>query len=213
MKSSRIVLLVLIYLALIAAGFALSLVLKHWWSTEAAALARPHMQTAMIGVLIVYVIASALPFVPGAEIGLGMIMIFGARAAPLVYMCMVGALVLAYLCGRFVPSHRIARGLSWLGLDRAAGLVLGCAARDYDQRTAFLKARLPKRVVPFVLRHRYIALAILLNLPGNSLLGGGGGLAFAAGASRIFAPVPFVGTILLAVAPIPGLVLLSGLGS
>ena len=59
------------------------------------------------------------------------------------------------------------------------------------------------RALRSVLQHRYVVLAVLLNLPGNVVLGGGGGLAMMAGLSRLFHPLPFVLTVLLAVLPVP----------
>ncbi|NNL35816.1 MAG: hypothetical protein HKP35_08360 [Silicimonas sp.] len=53
------------------------------------------------------------------------------------------------------------------------------------------------------MRNRYLALAIAINVPGNSLVGGGGGLAFVAGASGLFSFPAFLLTIMLAVAPVP----------
>lgn len=61
----------------------------------------------------------------------------------------------------------------------------------------------PARWVPLLLRHRYLAMIVVLNLPGNSLLGGGGGLALAAGMSGLFRLPWFVATLLVAVAPLP----------
>jgi hypothetical protein len=65
-------------------------------------------------------------------------------------------------------------------------------------------------VVPFLLRHRYLALAIALNLPGNFLLGGGGGIALLAGVSRLYAVPGFLATVTCAVAPVPLAVLMFG---
>jgi hypothetical protein len=46
-------------------------------------------------------------------------------------------------------------------------------------------------------------LACLFNLPGNVVLGGGGGIALLAGLSRLYAPLPMAVTVALAVAPVP----------
>jgi hypothetical protein len=54
-----------------------------------------------------------------------------------------------------------------------------------------------------LLRYRYLALALAVNLPGNVILCGGGGIALMAGLSRLFDPLPFLLTILLAVLPVP----------
>ena len=51
----------------------------------------------------------------------------------------------------------------------------------------------PTRLLPFLLRYRYVALALAFNLPGNAVLGGGGGIAMMAGLSGIIwriAPSP-----------------------
>lgn len=57
----------------------------------------------------VFIITSALPFVPGAEIGLGLMVLFGSKVALLVYGAMVIALTLAYLAGAMVSPDWIVR--------------------------------------------------------------------------------------------------------
>jgi len=44
---------------------------------------------------------------------------------------------------------------------------------------------------------------LVLNLPGNSLVGGGGGIAFIAGLSGMFSYIGFILAIAIAVAPVP----------
>jgi hypothetical protein len=96
------------------------------------------------------------------------------------------------------------------GLEKAHDLVENLAALDPQEKLDRLVRAAPNRVVPFLLRHRYLALMVLLNVPGNSLIGGGGGIAFAAGLSRLF-PFPlFLATVMVAVAPVPVLFLLAG---
>jgi hypothetical protein len=88
---------------------------------------------------------------------------------------------------------------------------LNGAARRLDRvrrlnarrRLALLRRALPRRVAPHLLRHRYLLLALLFNLPGNAVLGGGGGIAALAGLSGVFATAPTALTIALAVAPVP----------
>jgi hypothetical protein len=53
-------------------------------------------------------------------------------------------------------------------------------------------------------------LALAFNLPGNTLLGGGGGIALAAGMSGLYRPVAYLATVVLAVAPVPLLFLITG---
>lgn len=212
MKMTPRLWLIVIYAVMLGAGYGLSLLLPDLTLLKEVILESPAMWGVMVALLLVYVFASAIPFVPGAEIGLGMMLMLGAKVALVVYLCMILALSLAFLAGRLVPATCFARGFRFFGMDRAAVLVLRSDALGYAERTEFLEAHLPQRVVPLLLRYRYLTLALLLNVPGNTLLGGGGGLSFTAGASRVFGVLPFLVTILLAVAPVPLIVVLSGWG-
>jgi hypothetical protein len=65
------------------------------------------------------------------------------------------------------------------------------------------------------MRFRWLALALLINMPGNTVIGGGGGIAMAVGYSRTFTYPAFLACAAVAVAPVPALVLLAevtGLG-
>ena len=53
-------------------------------------------------------------------------------------------------------------------------------------------------------------LGLALNLPGNTLVGGGGGIAMVAGLSGLVSPLGFLVTVAVAVAPIPLLFLVLG---
>lgn len=199
----------LVYLALLVGGFWLSAVLHGLLvAAEASRLA-----TGMIVLgAVAYVGLTAIPFVPGAEIGVALLMVMGPSGAALVYFGMIAALGIAFAAGRFVPLRWVAGLLGSLGFERARDLVLTSGEMSYADRTRFIETHAPRRWVPFLLRNRYIALALLLNLPGNVVLGGGGGIAFAAGACRLFGGWAFLLTILIAVAPIPLAVLLFGTG-
>ncbi len=153
--------------------------------------------------IVAYVIASAVPFVPGAEIGFGLLMVFGAKIAFLVYVGMVAALLLSFMVGRFVPAERVAAAFDYLGLARAHDLVLQLAPMDAAARLQFLSARAPSRWLPVLLRYRYLALILLFNIPGNSVIGGGGGIAFTAGLCGLYSIPGYVIAVLIAVAPVP----------
>jgi hypothetical protein len=47
---------------------------------------------------------------------------------------------------------------------------------------------------------------VLINLPGNMLVGGGGGIALVAGMTRLFSWPAFLLTVAVAVAPVPLLI-------
>lgn len=191
------------YVALVVGGLVLAKVLPDWEMIEI----RPENEVAihrtLMGLLVLYIALAAIPFVPGAEIGFGMLVLFGGKIAPLVYIAMIGALTLAFLAGRFLPARWVSGVFGKLGFHRAEQLVRDCHTLDLAERATFLAEHVPTRVLPMVLRHRHLSLAVLLNLPGNTVLGGGGGIAFAAGASRLYSVTGFLATILVAVAPVP----------
>ncbi|WP_187428156.1 hypothetical protein ROLI_002870 [Roseobacter fucihabitans] len=168
------------------------------------------MMWMVVLVCAIYVLASALPFVPGAEIGLGLIAVFGAPVALLVYLCMICALSLSFLIGRLVPARWLAGLFAYLRLDRASVLVRDLADQSPEACEARLRRATDNRFLRALLGYRYIALALAINLPGNTVLGGGGGLALVAGMSRLFSPFWFFVTLLLAVAPIPLTVFVMG---
>ena len=68
----------------------------------------------------------------------------------------------------------------------------------------------PARVIPFLAEHRYLAVAIAFNLPGNTLIGGGGGIGMLAGISSLFPFPRYLLTVSLAVAPVPLFILANG---
>lgn len=165
----------------------------------------------LVGLLLVYALLVAVPFVPGVEIGLTLMAIEGPWIAPWVYGATVAGLVLAYLAGEAMPLEPLRRALADLRLNRAAALLDRVHPLDKAQRLAVLQARAPRWARPLVSRFRYGLIALLINLPGSAVLGGGGGILFVAGFSRLFLRLPMVATILLAVAPVPFLVWALGL--
>ena len=163
---------------------------------------------------VIYIVLMALPFMPGVEIGLSMLMIFGAKIAFLVYVSTVAALTLAYLIGRFLPPELGAKAFDVVGLGRARDLAMRLAPLSAHQRMAVLTRESPARLFPYFVKHRFVALAVLLNLPGNVVIGGGGGIAMLAGMTRLFPLPAYLLTVALAVAPVPLIVsLIAKLGS
>ncbi len=157
-----------------------------------------------------YVVFTAVPFVPGAEIGMVMLGMFGAAIAPLIYLATIVSLCLAYAVGRLVPPRMTAAGLRWLGLHRLADRILETLRMKPSDRLESLLEGIDSRVLHIVARHRYVALALMINMPGNVLVGGGGGISMAAGLSGVFAPVPFLLTVMVAVSPVPLAIIVFG---
>jgi hypothetical protein len=159
-----------------------------------------------------YMILIAVPFVPGIEIGLLLLVMGGVGLAPLVYGATVIGLTLGFLSGHFLPQGWLIRTLEACRLERAARLVDEMEHLDRQARLDMLMARAPSRIGPFLLRHRYIALALALNLPGNAVIGGGGGICLVAGMTRLYSTRGFLLTVLIATAPVPLGLLLFGPG-
>lgn len=158
-----------------------------------------------------YVALLALPFVPGAEIGIALLAGFGAAIAPLVYVCTVAAMMLAFTIGRFLPIATLERVLRLLRMRRAAGLVARAAPLSKDERLAMLLEGRSKRVLRLAVKYRYVGMAVAVNTPGNSIIGGGGGIMMIAGMSGVFTPLSTLLTVILAVSPVPLAVMFLGL--
>jgi hypothetical protein len=160
---------------------------------------------------VAYIGLLAMPFVPGAEIGIVMLTAFGATIAPLIYAATVLAMLLAYTLGCMLPITTLAKLLSLLRMRRTADLILRTASLSQEARVALLLEGAPPRLLALALRHRYIALALSVNIPGNAIIGGGGGIMMLAGMSGIFAPLPTALSIMIAVSPVPLVVMLIGI--
>ena len=156
-----------------------------------------------ITALLLYALSLALPFVPGVEIGLMLMAAAGPEMGYLVYLCTVIGLCIAFVAGRLVPPLVLARLAGEFGLRRAEAFLTRFAALPRDEVFPTLVAAAPNRFAAVLLRQRYLALALLLNMPGNFVLGGGGGIAMMAGLSRVFSPPLFLLMTMLAVAPVP----------
>ncbi|GAB5506851.1 MAG: hypothetical protein Rhirs2KO_20140 [Rhizobiaceae bacterium] len=208
MPSRRVFLLLICYVGLIVGGamlgerIAAALDLDLWPHTE------PTVHRTIVVALIAYTILMALPFVPGVEIGLALIAIFGARVVPVIYLSTVFALVSAFAVGRLVPAMTLAAGLRSVGLARAARRVAETANLDPAERRARIETALPKSLRPWLLRVPVLLMLVLFNLPGNTLAGGGGGIAMALGASRLISWPAYAIGVAIAVSPVPIAVLL-----
>lgn len=182
------------------------------WASDRSEMA--NSQGVVIGILavllIAYAILIAVPFMPGIEVGVSLLMLKGASIAPLVYAATVLGLLIAYAVGRLMPYSWVQRLFADLRLRKASDLVARLEPLGQDDRMAMLTTHAPKWLRPVLRSGRYVALALLLNLPGNALIGGGGGIAFVAGFSRLFRPVITALFIAIAVLPVPLAVYLGG---
>ncbi len=187
------------------------------WLTDALSLGiRPSTEDMVHRVIMIsaaaYTVLIAIPFVPGVEIGLALIGLLGPAIVFLVYVCTLIGLSMGFICGRLIPLRSLITLLSDVRLTRASQIIARLEPMTQDERLDFLAGLAPNRALPFLLRHRYLALAAVINMPGNIVIGGGGGIALIAGASRLFSLPAFLVTIALAVSPLPIAILLVGKG-
>jgi hypothetical protein len=120
-------------------------------------------------------------------------------------------LTLAYVGGCFVPLAWLHRVLLDLRLTGAAEIVARFEALPPKGRVACVQTLLPKKYCGWIVKYRYVNLAVLINIPGNSVIGGGGGIALISGLSGMFRMPLAMLTIALATAPVPLAIWLFGL--
>lgn len=158
---------------------------------------------------IAYAVALAMPFVPGVELGLLIMAAFGPLGALIAYLATIGGLSLAHAIGRTLPEPIVVKFLKRIGIevphDGVASAMQGMVTESRLGRTA------PKRLATWLIEFRYLTLGLCLNFPGNSVLGGGGGLALLCGMSRQFRWRAFLVTVAVATSPVPILVVVGWL--
>jgi hypothetical protein len=170
----------------------------------------PMLHILLLSFIGLYILLMALPFMPGIEIGLALMMVLGSKGVVLVYACTLLALSISFAIGRVVPCRILCLVLNWLHFDKACALVEQIEPMRQQQRLEFLYQRAPTKVVPFLLNHRYLTLAALLNLPGNALIGGGGGIGLIVGMSKIIPFYRYALLLAVAIAPVPLIIYLQG---
>lgn len=208
-KYLRLVLLAGFYLCLILGGRWLGLLIEDSLRVSGLGQAGVPYLGAVAAILIAYIVLTAIPFVPGTEIGVALLMVFGAEVAPVVYLSTVLALSLAFTVGRLVPEPKLAVWLKRYGFLRAADLLEAFARLGPERRDRYLTRTAPRWLRPWLVDHRMITFVVLINLPGNTLLGGGGGIALVTGLSKLMPVRQFLLGVTLAVAPVPIAVMLA----
>lgn len=163
----------------------------------------PMLHAILLGGVVIYILLLAIPFMPGIELGLGLMLLMGAKGAALVYLCTLIALSISFFIGRVVPAQVVCRLFRWLHLSKTSELVAELQPLDYGKRLELLYRKAPTKLVPFLLNHRHIAIAVALNLPGNALIGGGGGIGLIAGMSKIIKFRAYIAVVAVAIAPLP----------
>ena len=159
-----------------------------------------------IGILIVggilYILLLSLPFVPGVELGVLLMCVFGKEGIVFVYLATIAGLSLAFFMGRMLPLRWVDFPLEKLGFVNAE------EKHHYDidgmlKNLSFNQRFCRNRFILLLAKYRYPAIGILFNMPGNYLIGGGGGISLACGISRNISWKWFLLTVVVAVSPVP----------
>lgn len=181
-----------------------------WVKTASEAMPGPGGPLAYYAILglalVAYALLLALPFVPGVEVGIMILAMQGPGAALPVYVATLFGLALAFGAGERLPAGWLADALRDCALGRAADLIERTEPLSRDERVGLLREWLPPWLGTALVNWRYLLLALVLNAPGNWLVGGGGGIMMVAGLSGLFRSWATLATIALAVAPVPLLV-------
>ncbi len=155
---------------------------------------------------IIYLLLLSLPFMPGVELGLLLMCVFGRDGILPIYLATLGGLMLAFTVGERLPKRRISSWMDHLGVSLPAGNPNVGIVGILDQSPLGPWLRQHSRIGLYLKRCSPAALAVLLNLPGNYIFGGGGGIALICGITHQFRWWMFLLTIIFAVAPVPLLV-------
>ena len=183
-----------------------------WVMAEAEATQNgPLMIGLVLVVLCTYIILISIPFVPGIEIALSLMILRGPEIVIWVYGATVLGLFLSFLAGRYLSYAYLHSVFRDLRLKRACELLDSIKPLSRSERLDLLKNKLPRILRPFLIEGRYALIGIVLNIPGNALIGGGGGILLVAGLSRMFSTCWIFVTLMIAVAPIPIAILVFGI--
>ncbi len=157
----------------------------------------------LVPVFIVYFITSGLPFVPSSEIGFGLLIIFGGEMAPMIVLVSSAGLITSFLVGKYVPKRRLAKLLEWFGLEKAPNFLIQLQGMSPQEKLDHMMQGVSKSFARSLMTYRYLGIMALLNIPGNAVIGGGGGIAFMAGVTGLFSTKGFAISAILGVLPYP----------
>jgi hypothetical protein len=211
-RAAAIVRTIIRMAVLVAVVFAVNLGLN--WVLDSAKLSGSGVSlTAIIVVsLIAYTLLMAMPFVPGIEIGVSLLLMQGAAVAPYVFVATFLGLAIGFTLGRYIRTDFICNALNDLGFKRACGLLQRLQPLNQNERLTLLQNNVPAWLGVNLVRYRYLLIAVSLNVPGNFVIGGGGGIALIAGMSRMFSPFGTLLTFAISVSPVPIAVYIFGTG-
>jgi len=180
---------IVLWVAMIVVGHHIAFILEMSSAQVLDSLNLDKSLSSLVLVSLIYLLALTIPFMPGLEVGVLIMVLFGLPGVIAAYLATVAGLGLAYAVGKLISHSRFGVRL----MDDAIGHDVWGARieRLRESRTG---------------RWRYVLLAGMVNMPGNSVVGGGGGIAMICGFSGAFHFAPFVLTLMIATSPISILV-------
>lgn len=161
------------------------------------------IETALWVSILIYILWMAMPFMPGIELGISLMAMLGAKGVFLVYLCTLLSLSLSFAIGKLIPVKAFSSFLGWLHMRKTQDLICQLEPLNSREKIEFLLKNVPSSILPHVLKHRYLLIAVSLNLPGNALIGGGGGISMIAGTSGLYSFPKYILLVSIAITPIP----------
>ncbi len=151
----------------------------------------------------IYMVLLSIPFLPGLELGLLLMCVAGTKMVIIIYLFTVLGLTLSFLMGRWLPM----KWIQFVFRKRGASSIENQALSNMTLIHQHVEKRFGRRLSSFIKKYPYLIVALLLNLPGNFILGGGGGIAMLSGQNTQISLKAFVTTIVFATLPLPVLIL------
>ncbi|NOX75742.1 MAG: hypothetical protein GXP17_03825 [Gammaproteobacteria bacterium] len=142
----------------------------------------------LLAASLAYTLMLAIPYMPSMTLGLLMMATFGNEGILAAWLCTMMGLNLSFAGGRYLTINHC---LKTVDSKKRLARWIHYVQRRVEERPGWA---------------RHIAIATLLNLPGNSLLGGGGGIAMFCGTLRSISWPCFVVTVAIATAVLPLLI-------
>lgn len=158
-----------------------------WLENEA------HRWWALVLTSLVYAVLLAIPFVPGVELGWIIMGVFGQYGVLAAWLSTVLGLSLSFGVARQLNDHPRLRRLT----------TTRETLHQADPATLSPLRRALRWGLCFYLRHPYVFLFVTLNMPGNWVIGGGGGIAAMAGLAPAARYWLFLPTVALATGLVP----------
>jgi len=186
--------------------------LMSWMMGEAEAAQNGPLLMGLMGIVfLTYIILISIPFVPGIEIALSLMILRGPEVVIWVYGATILGLFLAFLAGQYLSYNYLRTVFSDLRMKRACHLLDILQPLSRNERLDLLKGKIPRLLRPFLIEGRYAIIGVTLNIPGNALIGGGGGIMLVAGLSRLFSTCWMFILLMIAASPVPIAILVFGI--